>query len=597
MAVFFLVLIPILIFSSISTFDFVNWNDNSFIYNNPQIKSISLETVSQWFARPQIKLFAPLTALSYALDYQNYGLQAGGYHITSLAFHLLNILLVFYLLTFVSPNTFFAFLGALLFGIHPAQVETVVWLSERKTLLSAFFSLAAFALFITRHYEKRKQNWPLLALLFTAALLSKVTTAMLPPAWMGWESASAPFQNYALYLTRALCPSGLDLFYFEEQIAAFLSLIPFLKIIPGIIFLAAVIYGMIKKKEWGFWLFWFFFWLVPAATIFKIPAEDHYLYLPLIGLIAFLMTVLARYRLVLPVLLMAANLLCIPITLSKIPAWKNGETLGFSFLRKNPSDYRALVQLADYYQERGRLTKALELYQMLAARFPGETYPHITLVNLCLATGLTEKAAAALKIFEQRHAGKPEFAVLQAALVETQGNSALALELLKQAEAKNPDNPAVLLNLGKLYFRAGNFDLAIASFQKALRRNELDAEGNYFLGLSFMAMKQWETAARQFETMLRKGMYHRGVYFQQGYAYLKTGQKTKAEACYFKSIESDPSLHEAFYHLGLLKLQERKPEEAQVYLAQAVALKPEETYRKMLDFAQREKQSASTQTA
>ena len=109
-----------------------------------------------------------------------------------------------------------------------------------------------------------------------------------------------------------------------------------------------------------------------------------------------------------------------------------------------------------------------------------------------------------------------------------------------------------------------------------------------------MAMKQWETAAGQFENMLKKGMHHRGLYFQLGYAYLKTSQRAKAEASYLKSVEWDPSLHEAYYHLGLLKLQDRKPEEAQVFLAQAVSLNPDfEPYRKMLDFAQREKQSST----
>ncbi len=638
LAVIFLLIIPSLIFAGLRGFDFVNWDDDIYVYNNPLIRSVSPETVGQWF-RPQVKLFVPLPMLSYAFDYQSYGRDAGGYHLTNLAFHLLNTLLVFYLLTLLSPNTFFAFLGALLFSLHPVQVETVAWISERKNLLCAFFSLAAFAIFATKLYEKRKQNWLALILLFMAALLSKITAVVLPLAWLGWEFFStgrfpgkpaqryllilvpalfagiftlalypglfqsggfslkhflfAPFENYALYLIHGLYPSGLNLFYGEERLSASLSLIPFLKATPGIAFFGVLIYGAVKKRKWGFWLFWFFLWLAPVATFVKVPVADHHLYLPLIGLIAFAMTLLARYRLILPTLLIIANVFSIPLTLAKLPAWKNGETLWLSVLRKNPADFRALIQLAGYYEEKGNLTKALRFYQMLAARYPGEPYPHIDLINLSLASGMTQQAGTAFKTFEQLHAGHPELEVLRAALAEAQGQSAQALELLKKAEAQNPGRLSVLLNLGKLYFRAQDFEQAIAAFQKVLRQNELDAEGNYFLGLSYMALKQWETAARQFETMLRKGMYHSGLYFQQGYAYLKAGLRSKAEASYLKSIEWDPTLHEAFYHLGLLKLQERKPEEAQVYLARAVTLKPDlETYRKMLDFAQREKQSS-----
>lgn len=639
-AVLTLAALVFLVFAGVTGFDFVNWDDDIHVYKNPLIRTISPETVGQWFTRPQVKLFIPLPMLSYALDYQSYGLQAGGYHLTNLTFHLLNTLLVFYLLTLVSPGVFPAFLGALLFAVHPAQVETVAWISERKNLLFAFFSLTAFALFATRMDEKKKQHWPTLMLLLAGALMSKVTAVVLPLVWLGWEffqngripgSAAkkylwillpaglvgittavlypglfqpgtfsfaalflAPFKNYSAYLINGLYPSGLNLFYVEHQLTAFAASMPFLKIIPGVLFFGALGYGAYRKKEWCFWLFWFFVWLAPVATLIKVPVADHHLYLPLIGFIALSIKVLSRYRLVLPTVLIAANLLCVQLTWARLPVWKNGESLWYSVLRKTPSDFRALIQLADYYQDKGNFGKALGLYQMLATRYPGEPHSHINLVNLCLASGLNDRAEQCLKDFEQRIPGHPEIEVLHAALAEARGQSAEALELLKKSEAKNPDNPAVLLNLGKLYFRAQNFEQSIAYFQKVLRVNELDAEGNFSLGLSYMAMKQWETAAGQFENMLKKGMHHRGLYFQLGYAYLKTSQRAKAEAFYLKSIEWAPSLHEAYYHLGLLKLQDRKPEEAQVFLAQAVSLNPGfEPYRKMLDFAQREKQSST----
>jgi len=76
------------------------------------------------------------------LDYQLYGVQAGGHHLTNLFFHLTNTLLLFLLLTHTTGALWPSALVAALFALHPMHVESVAWVSERKDVLSAFFWLA-----------------------------------------------------------------------------------------------------------------------------------------------------------------------------------------------------------------------------------------------------------------------------------------------------------------------------------------------------------------------------------------------------------------------------------------------------------------------
>ncbi|MBI4549401.1 MAG: hypothetical protein HY714_00545, partial [Candidatus Omnitrophica bacterium] len=137
-----------LFFSPVLSFDFVNWDDDVYVYDNPSIRGFEPANLRRWFTRPQVRLYVPATMMSYAADYALHGNRAGGFHATNLALHLANSLLAFWILFSVSGNAWASFLGALLFALHPAQIEPVAWISERKSLLSAFFSLGAFVLFM-----------------------------------------------------------------------------------------------------------------------------------------------------------------------------------------------------------------------------------------------------------------------------------------------------------------------------------------------------------------------------------------------------------------------------------------------------------------
>jgi len=95
----------------------------------------------------------PLTWLSHMLDVQLFGLEAAGHHVTNVIFHILNTLLLFWLLRWMTGRSWCSAAVAAMFAVHPMHVESVVWVAERKDMLSTFFGLLTL-LFYVRYSRK-----------------------------------------------------------------------------------------------------------------------------------------------------------------------------------------------------------------------------------------------------------------------------------------------------------------------------------------------------------------------------------------------------------------------------------------------------------
>src|SRR5580704_17204432 len=132
---------------------FLEWDDYGHITQNPVIRSLSPANLWMMFTQPAAKLYVPLTWLSFAIDYQLWGHNPFGYHLTNLLLHVANTVLVLLLafellrdrVTHARPA---AILTAAIFGVHPLRVESVAWATERKDLLFAFFYLLAILAYL-----------------------------------------------------------------------------------------------------------------------------------------------------------------------------------------------------------------------------------------------------------------------------------------------------------------------------------------------------------------------------------------------------------------------------------------------------------------
>ncbi len=190
--------------------DFVNWDDDEYVYNNPEIQQAGLRLLSWAFFRFHMANWHPVTWLSHALDFRLWGLNPLGHHLTNNLLHAANsflvVLLAVKLLVVIrrrsAPGSIPGFLSdsgiltasaatGLLFALHPLHVESVAWISERKDLLCGFFFLLGMLLYLPhgagQEPPARPSSHPLfdrryfLVLgCFVAALLSKPMAVTFP---------------------------------------------------------------------------------------------------------------------------------------------------------------------------------------------------------------------------------------------------------------------------------------------------------------------------------------------------------------------------------------------------------------------------------
>lgn len=189
-------------------FDFLNWDDPSYVMWNPLIRGWSPANLWGICTEVVTRNFAPLTIFSYLLDHTLWGLNPGGYHLTNLLLHAANGVLVWLLVRRLTGSEFTAFVTAALFLIHPVQLESVVWISSRKGLLAGLFMLLALLVRTGRWPSGRQDLW--YSVLLVAALLSKAQAVVLPPIVLLYDllvKKDAP----ALAIPRQVIPGLLSL--------------------------------------------------------------------------------------------------------------------------------------------------------------------------------------------------------------------------------------------------------------------------------------------------------------------------------------------------------------------------------------------------
>lgn len=189
---FLISLITIFVYLPALQNDFVNWDDDEYVYENPYIQSINLKSIKWMFTAFHSANWHPLTWLSHTIDYAIWGLNPMGHHLTSIIFHGLNTFLIVILISNLinlarsnyQKNTLLI-VGAVtgvLFGLHPIHVESVVWASERKDVLCAFFFLLSILAYLryTSALKKKAGLYVSCLVFFMLSLMSKPMAVTLP---------------------------------------------------------------------------------------------------------------------------------------------------------------------------------------------------------------------------------------------------------------------------------------------------------------------------------------------------------------------------------------------------------------------------------
>jgi tetratricopeptide (TPR) repeat protein len=183
-----LVAATIVLYYPVRHHPFVNYDDDAYVTENAHVQSgLHWDTIKWAFTTYEFVNWHPLTWISHALDYQMFQLDAGGHHETSVALHVLNSLLLFWVLLRATGAPGPSLLVAALFALHPINVESVAWISERKNLLSMMFFLLALGAYGWYARAPRVTRYAAVAALFALGLMAKPQVITFPFVLLLWD--------------------------------------------------------------------------------------------------------------------------------------------------------------------------------------------------------------------------------------------------------------------------------------------------------------------------------------------------------------------------------------------------------------------------
>ena len=172
----------VIVFGQTIRHDFVNYDDQAYVYDNPQVaQGLTAETVNWSLTAYCGGNWHPLTLLSHALDCQLYGTQrAAGHHLTNVALHAAVVILLFLILWQMTGNLWPSAFVAAVFAVHPLRVESVAWIAERKDVLSGLFFMLTLAAYLNYVRQPFSRRYLLVAVLFALGLMAKPMLVTLP---------------------------------------------------------------------------------------------------------------------------------------------------------------------------------------------------------------------------------------------------------------------------------------------------------------------------------------------------------------------------------------------------------------------------------
>lgn len=182
-----LLIYALLIIATLATYwpvlncEFVNYDDDKRVTENPNIKSgLNLESVIWAFTCPHFHMWHPLTSLSHLLDCQLFGLNPAWHHLTSLLLHIASTVLLFGILKRMTGAIWAGAFVAAAFALHPLNVESVAWVAERMNVLSTFFWVLTIAVYIRYAERPGLSRFLLVVLVFGLSIMTKAMVVTLP---------------------------------------------------------------------------------------------------------------------------------------------------------------------------------------------------------------------------------------------------------------------------------------------------------------------------------------------------------------------------------------------------------------------------------
>ena len=529
---------------------FANVDDDQYVTSNRHVQSgITASTVAWAFTTFEAANWHPLTWLSHSLDYTIYGSKPAGHHLTNLLLHIINTVLLFFVLRSMTQTVWRSAFVAALFAVHPLHVESVVWISERKDVLSALFMLSSL-LFYSRYVSRRRIGSYAASIgLFFLGLLSKPMIVTLPFLMLvldfwplrRFAPAGGPFNENAIEgrkaggslrvivaekipffaLAAASCVITVIAQHKSDAIVK-ISELPLLTRLAN----AAVSYVTYFQKT---------FWPSRLAFFYPLPLHQSF-------------TQVALSLCFLAALSLIAVLLC----------------------RKLP------YVLAGWLWFLGTLVPVIGIVQV-GSQAMADRYAYIPIVGLCIAsTWLLHDIVHGNRILKISAVVACIVAVCPLALrarVEC-GYWKNDDTLSSHALAANKNNFLALAIRGKCRLESLRYDEAADCLRKSLALCPSQPSPRINLGLIFLRQEKPREAIKEFNAVLSVDSNNTLANLDCGNAYGMLGDTIMAIRCYRRAISADSQFSAALHNLGVIYASMHDYSDCRKCLSKAILANP-----------------------
>ena len=604
------------IYWQITNHEFINYDDESYITKNLRVQTgLTFESIKWAFTTFHAGNWHPVTWLSHMLDMELYGLNPMGHHWSSLQIHLINTILLFFILQYMTGALWRSAFVAALFALHPLHVESVAWVAERKNVLSTFFWMLTMLAYV--HYTTRPSlyRYLLTLLLLMLGLMAKPMLVTLPfvllllDYWplerlrhqspfnlilekIPFFALSAvsvyisslsvhryeivvstelvPMQlrianalvSYVKYIEKMIWPKNLAIFY------PFPDTLPIWQILGAGLFLASISFLVLlnlRKKPYlcmG-WL-WFLGTLIPVIGLKQAglwPAmADRWAYVPLVGIFIILSwggsDLLKKWthKNVMPAILAIAVLLALTV-LSFLQAshWKNSITLFENAIKVTENNCMAHNNLGIALMRDGKSNDAVFYFKKTLQIRPNFLK---TLDNLGVALFQLGRFEESISYYTKALKINSENAEIHkhiAMILETQGELEKAVQHYTKALLINPELADVNYCLANALAAQKDFEKAKYQYREAIKKDSGHSNAHYNLGCILLKQKKYKEGLTHFTEAVKINHDYKQAYNHIGIILLQRGKIKKAEKFFSKAVQIDPGYKEAVNNLLLIK--------------------------------------------
>lgn len=611
-----LVVITWIVFGRTLGFDFLNYDDSFYVYQNPLIKNgLTRAGLVAAFTQSLVGNWHPLTSISLMLDAQLFGLNAVGYHFVNVLLHTIAVLVLFLVLKAMTGSTWRSAFVAALFAVHPLRAESVVWISERKDVLSGVFFLLMLGAYVRYARQRRFSSYLFVAVMLILGLLSKAMLVTAPFILLlldYWPLRRFAFLEAKNNSNSTIIPPARTTWLILEKLpflglAAAASIATLFAQKPALESAAYLAFSWrIENALVTFWVYLRqMFWPFGLAIFYPHPKDSLPLWEVGLALVMLLITSAAvfverrKYPYLLTGWLWYLGMLFPVIGLVQV-GWQ-AHADRYTYLPQIGLYVIiawGVVDLTDGWRSRQFVTgSAAALTVVVLMVIAGEQVNYwsssVSLWTHTLAVTQNNDVAerglgtALLKIGKVEQAIVHDRAALRIRPGDPNGLTNLANALFQHKELPeaiehyreivrlHPNDSEARRNLGKALFQSGATDQAMAEFREALRIRPNDTDAAYSLGNALLQKGEIAQSIGYFRKAIEAQRNNVAAHYNLGIALQRNGQLDEAIGEFRQTVKLQPQHVDAHNNLAIALLKEGQTQGAITEWQTALRIQPE----------------------